>query len=173
MKLFFMHCNFTNNEIILTEDKKVTGTGGLYSQSIPILLSDVNFSLNNGSAVVLDSADVQINGIVVFSNNTGGNGGAIALYGGSILHLARQSQLQFLNNICYQKGGAIYVKNPGPPLVAFKTTGLNTHTCFILYEDEENFDPNNWNVNVTFLGNFNRGQDPASGASAVCLMKIE
>ena len=165
VKLFFMHCNFTNNEIILTEDKKVTGTGGLYSQSIPILLSDVNFSLNNGSAVVLDSADVQINGIVVFSNNTGGNGGAIALYGGSILHLARQSQLQFLNNICYQKGGAIYVKNPGPPLVAFKTTGLNTHTCFILYEDEENFDPNNWNVNVTFLGNFNRGQDPASGAS--------
>ena len=163
IKVSFLDCSITENMIIFTEDDKVTGTGGLYSQGIPILLNSVNLTSNNGSALVLDSALVHISGKVVFQKNTGSNGGGIALYGESGLCLAVQSQLKFIENSCDQKGGAIYVRSPGPLLVGLKTTALNTHPCFVSYDEEEDFNPDNWDVSVEFEGN--RSPNNASGHS--------
>ena len=43
----------------------------------------------------------------------GENGGALALYGASYLHLFNNTQLIFERNKAWRRGGAIYVELPG------------------------------------------------------------
>lgn len=162
LKVLMKNCNITKNSIIFTEDNKVEGIGALYSQGTPIILHDTEFTLNYGSALVLDNVIVQIDGNVLFKNNTGTNGGAVALYGRSKLRISKKAHLIFVNNTCSVHGGAIFVRTPGPLLVSFKTTELNLHGCFIS-SDQGGFDPDTWDFDVSFFGN--KGPSDSSGYS--------
>ena len=70
----------------------------------------VNFTSNNGSALVLVSsvAIFKPNANVVFDNNIGFNGGAIALIGFSVLTLSDNMSFILSNNQAIRCGGAIY-----------------------------------------------------------------
>ena len=148
-------CNVTNNPIVLTEDGNVIGQGAIYSYSVPVIFKGVvNIESNNNTAMVTENVMLHVVGNVTFRNNVGGQGGALGLYGTSVIMLMPHSNLNFFNNIARQQGGAIYVRDSGPPVVAFKTTELDTRPCFILYNNSFSLDKvTEWKTKVIFKGN--------------------
>ena len=148
-------CNITTNLIILTEDKQVIGQGAIYSYSLPIIFKGVvNIDHNNNTAMVIENAVLHFFGNVTFSNNTGSQGGALGLYGTSVLMLMPHSNINFFNNTAQQQGGAIYVSDSGPPVIAFDTTELNTRPCFFAYNNWDSLgNVTEWQAKVVFKGN--------------------
>ena len=151
--LFLQDCHFLTNEIIQTEDKKVAGQGTLYAEEFMLLMNSTNFVGNNGTALVLDSSSFTILGNVTFENNTGENGGAVALYGGSWFHLTSKCMLRFIRNNAAIRGGAIFFKYSGAQRIGFQTTKLSTKECFFRYENQVVLDPKEWDCKVMFLDN--------------------
>jgi predicted outer membrane repeat protein len=138
-KIYISHSIIKGNKIISSPKlaaNKVSGSGAIYIQGAPIFLDNANITSNTYTALVLDSAHVSVSGNVFFINNTGQNGGGMALYGTSDIIVAENANLTFIGNNCSVKGGAIYVKTPGPPIVAFDTTELILHSCFFHFEND-------------------------------------
>ena len=69
--------------------------------------------------------------------------------------LMPNSRLTFINNTARERGGALYVKDSGPPVVAFDATQLKTRGCFIAYNN--NFGSVDhvaeWHSKIVFRGN--------------------
>lgn len=150
-KVHLENCRLENNQIIRTEDKVVIGQGALYSYTVPLVVKDTHFENNNNTALVLDGAILKVFDSLSFINNTGMSGGAIGMYGTSVIDLMPGSSLLFRKNQAQEKGGAIFVDGGGPPVVAFKTTEINTHPCFLAYNDIMTLqDVDNWKTNITF-----------------------
>lgn len=148
-------CNITSNGIILTEDDQVIGQGAIYSYSVPVIFRGVlKIENNNNTAVVIENAALHVFGNVTFQNNTGGQGGALGLYGTSVIMLMPHSQLKFVNNTASEQGGALYMRDSGPPVMAFNTTELNTRACIIAYNNTGSLDNvTQWQTKVVFVGN--------------------
>ena len=148
-------CYLSNNSIILTEDKEVIGQGAIYSYSLPIIFKGVvNIEHNDNTAMVIENAVLHFFGNVTFTNNTGGQGGAIGLYGTSMLMLMPNSNLNFFNNTAQDRGGAIYVRDSGPPVIGFNTTELKTRQCFLAYNNSFSLDKiSKWQTKLVFKGN--------------------
>lgn len=156
-KIYIKNSHIENNRIIYTEDGlKVCGSGTMYAQGTPFLLENTTFIYNTKTALVLDNAYVRVFGNVLFKGNSGEKGGAMSLYGLSKVVIAYKTNLSFIENNCSSQGGAIYVRTPGPQMVAFNSTELKIHPCFFYFEDPENSD-------VSFYGN--KGPNNASGHS--------
>ena len=81
---------------------------------------------------------VVANGTLIFHNNTGIDGGGLAMYGNSYVMFHQDSALNFTNNSAKEKGGAIFVD-----------TQLKFAPCFFQYSD--NTLPQS--VKVTISGN--------------------
>jgi len=104
--------------------------------------------------MVIENAAVHVLGNVTFRNNTGGQGGALGLYGISVIMLMPHSNLNFFNNTAWQQGGAIYVRDSGPPVVAFKTTELGTRPCFVAYNGSFSLENvTKWQTKIVFNDN--------------------
>ncbi|KAJ7370253.1 hypothetical protein OS493_033599 [Desmophyllum pertusum] len=148
-------CYFSNNSIILTEDRQVIGQGAIYSYSLPIIFKGVvNIEYNNNTAMVVENTAIHVLGTVTFRNNTGGQGGALGLYGTSVIMLMPHSKLNFFNNTAHERGGAIYVRDSGPPVVAYNTTELKTRQCFIAYNNSFSLENvTEWQTKIVFKGN--------------------
>ena len=131
------NCLIHNNHIVIQDaNKMVIGQGALYIAALPTVFSgNTCFVANNQTAVLLDNSVLRVHGHVNFSSNTGNRGGALSIYGQSKLVLMPNSELHFLGNKADEKGGAIFVQRPGPPVVSFDTTELMPHGCFIWYDN--------------------------------------
>ena len=156
LKISIANSIFGSNKIIYPKEEKVSGTGAIYAKGTPIILCNTTFIYNTKTALVLDSAYVQVFGNVSFINNTGQRGGAMSLYGTSKVIVSDQANLTFIENKCSAQGGAIYVRTPGPQLLAFNSTELMLHDCFFHFENDNN-------CSVSFYGN--RGPTDTSGHS--------
>ena len=87
------------------------GKGCLFSIGYKVTFtSSMQFVNNSGSALYLASSIVYITGgsELSFFDNSGHYGGAISLFGTSLLHLRGDVVLNFINNTATMKGGAIY-----------------------------------------------------------------
>ena len=148
-------CNISGNAIVLSEDEKVIGQGTIYSYSVPVIFRGVvNIENNTNTAMVIENAVLRVFGNVIFRNNRGGQGGALGLYGTSVIMLMPGSRLRFTNNTASEQGGALYAKDPGPPVMAFDTTELRTRPCIIDYNDSRSVDHvSQWQTEVVFVGN--------------------
>ena len=108
----------------------------------------VNFTNNNGSALVLVSS-VAIFGLdtnVVFDNNSGFNGGAITLIGFSLLTLSDNMSFILSNNQAIRCGGAIYSYSID------KHDYVSSRTCF--FHNDKVFKGEEWvNSSVIFVNN--------------------
>lgn len=154
-RIIFEHCKISHNKVtnFLNFKSYVVGQGAIYTDEVPLIFKkNVIISYNNGTAVVLDSAVMDVHNNMVFENNKGFRGGALSLYGNSRIVLAKYSKLSFLNNFCEEKGGAMYVEAPGPPLVSFNANGAQIHKCFLAYE-EDIIDYNAWETEIVFQNN--------------------
>lgn len=144
---------FQGNRVMRIEQLLTIGEGALYSVQVPLIFQgNVTFVNNTNSAMALDGSTMEIFGNVHFINNTGFRGGAIAMYGRSRIFFNKNSYLLFDGNKCDDRGGALYIFAPGPPLVGFNATGINTHICFFGYSDAS-VDFDDWETRVVFQGN--------------------
>ena len=148
-------CNISGNAIVLTEDKKVIGQGTIYSYSVPVIFRGVmNIESNNNTAMVIENAVLRVFGNVTFRNNSGRQGGALGLYGTSVIMLMPGSRLTFAYNNASEHGGALYAKDPGPPVMPFDTTELRTRLCIVDYNDSGSVhNVAKWETEVFFVGN--------------------
>ncbi|XP_065671301.1 uncharacterized protein LOC136089296 [Hydra vulgaris] len=156
------NCLFNKNQMTLTEDEKVRGQGCIYfKEAFLVLTGNNNFTYNQGTAIVLESASLTFGNFStsVFQNNSGTEGGAIALYGTSWLELEKNCNVIFDRNSALRRGGALFVKHSGPPRVGFQNTELQSSPCFLRYNNIDTYD---WPVNITFREN---NAPPSSGNS--------
>ena len=77
-----------------------------------LILQNVIISNNNNlTGLCVYHSTLILNGISVFHNNTGIDGGGLAMYGDSYLEFNNNSFLNFTNNKARQRGGAIFVQS--------------------------------------------------------------
>ncbi|KAJ7363226.1 hypothetical protein OS493_011508 [Desmophyllum pertusum] len=92
--------------------------------------------------------------------NVGNVGAAMGLYIynknedqiGPEIPFRENAKLTFEANKCEDKGGALYIQAPGPPLVSFNSTGTNIYTCFFGYSNQS-ADYDDWDATVIFKDN--------------------
>ena len=153
----FQNCNFTSNSVTNKSHNYSSHTTFKHYESGKGVFSCANFfvyfsgrtifDLNKGSAMYLSSCKIQFEkgSYVNFTNNTGYDGGAIVLYGASVLYVKDNSSIFFINNTAVRRGGAImYFSNNEHDFVALKS-------CFIQYLGNLNIDERL--VEFTFLDN--------------------
>ena len=130
------------------------GQGALYSMEVPLIFKNTaKFFNNSKSALVLDGSTLEVFDGLEFHNNTGFRGGAIAMYGRSRIILHENANLTFEANSCDDKGGAIYIQVPGPPLESYNATDTNMpYTCFFGYFNSS-IEYNKWNTTIIFKDN--------------------
>ena len=140
-----------NDNYFIDRKKNATGVGALVSYKSTLLFGGSSTIFKNiGTALLLDSTKMIVNGSVNFTSNTGVNGGAVALYEYSTLTLGRKANLSFFYNTA-SKGGAIYVQVSGPTLRLWKTTELKQYQCFFQFYD--NNPVSKFKGNVEFVSN--------------------
>ena len=144
---------FRSNKVLLSDHNLTIGQGSLNSVEVPLIFkNNATFENNTQSALLLDGSTIEVYDRLDFIGNTGYRGGAIAMYGRSRIILNESSALNFEENLCDDKGGALYIQAPGSPLVSFNATGTNIHACFFGYSDST-VDYDDWNTTVIFKGN--------------------
>ena len=151
----FHNCSFLTNFIFdkcfeSFKAQESTGIGTVYSSSYNIDFQGSNDFINNwGSAIHI------VNGIldftasnVSFNNNTALWGGALALFGDSIM-IVGSNKYNFTSNTAFIQGGAIYVN------LIDKADFTISRSCFIYYNGTRNHLQSSrvWHTNITFHGN--------------------
>ena len=184
--ILFSDCNFTSN--YPTEPKNHTyvaylsGSGAFIAVGYRIIFEkNIHFYGNNGSAMHLDSADVEFKSSsnVTFTRNRGFSGGAINMQGFSTLILNDNITILFHNNSADVYGGAIYQQSFD------KRDYLASQSCFIKYNGEEFNETDIRDINVLFENNtagdgckngtilYGHGQSIFSGTIIPCLNSKE
>ena len=142
---YVIHKRYKNEMVSLYKK----GTAAFLATEFTInFFGTVNFTNNNGSALVLISsvAIFELDTNVVFHNNSGSNGGAIALVGFSVLILSDNMSLILSNNQAIRCGGAIYSYSID------KHDYVSSRTCF--FHNEKVFKNKKWiNSSVIFVNN--------------------
>ena len=143
-------CIFESNSVRYSKYSGIAaGIGTIYVDSIPLVIKDTFNSRNNqGSGIVSLNAELEFteNCVANFTNNTGQNGGALALFSAAFLRVSNSTSMIFTKNHAYLYGGAIFWESQG-------NHGLiSSSTCFIRYE-ARTLSPYKWPVKFLFDGN--------------------
>ena len=112
----FGDCVFKNNTVQHKHSKEplkstYVNAGSFVVTGFKVIFSNtVTFSNHHYSALLIMSGTVEFDETsdVCFSSNTAVRGGAIAMYGFSVIYVANGSHIQFFNNSATDFGGAIY-----------------------------------------------------------------
>ncbi len=126
------------------------GSGALYVSQVPIIFEGLIEFIKNLDGTGLASFNSKItassNAIVRFENNTGNDGGAMALRSSSVLVIGDNVRFFFYWNNAANRGGAIFADYIGP------TIDFETQNCFIQYYDFK-VNPSEWKAKFEFLEN--------------------
>lgn len=135
------------------------GNGALLSTEFTIsFLGTLNFTSNNGTALFLVSS-VAVFGretSIVFHNNSGFNGGAIAMIGFSVLIFNHNMSIVLTNNSAVRCGGAIYSYSID------KHDYVSSRSCFI---NSERVYSNEYLLNTSVIFENNSAGQVGSGNS--------
>ena len=160
----FRNCEFLNNSVFVRQfwtqwTRKIPGVGTVY-----VSLSDIRFQGCNLFKNNWDTALYAVNGVmdfqnsnVSFINNTGLQGGAVALIGLAKLIVGSSKTYKFINNNATFLGGALYVS-------LNDITEFASKSCFIQYEASDASAHTGsilWDADIIFTGN--RAKDSSSG----------
>jgi predicted outer membrane repeat protein len=97
--LAIVKCKFFDSQMILP--------------NVELTVENSEFRNSSSTAITLYSSFAIFCGTVIFENNSGSKGGAIALIG-STLTIKSNTLVVFKNNRAYETGGAIYADNVEP-----------------------------------------------------------
>lgn len=128
----FTNCTFESNNPVVNKPSngmnvESVGYGVVFVSELRVIFEGISHFCNNmASAVHLTNSVMEFSSQsnVTFCNNTSYNGGAIAMYGASMIRIKEDSLLLWINNTAYSKGGAIYVD-------FHAATHPSYHNCFI------------------------------------------
>ena len=148
----FNDCNFqfnypTEADTDYTPVTYVSGIGAFSAVGYHIVFEKkIHFDGNNGSAMYLDSADVEFKSSsnVTFTRNRGFSGGAINMQGFSTLILNDNITILFHNNSADVYGGAIYQQSFD------KRDYLASQSCFIKYNGTNAAEKRDINVSFEY-----------------------
>ena len=155
----FRDCTFADNTVVVNSQNLQTtrGIGTVYTSLYNIKFDGYcQFISNFGTAlnIVSGIADFS-NSSASFINNTGVQGGAVALIGLSTMKVGLGFNYSFLNNVALDRGGAIYAQ------FIDNHDFTISRSCFMQYADGEDslryipfFE---FNANITFKGNRAQG----------------
>ena len=150
VKPTFRKCTFESNSASYTQALgQFVGIGTLYVDSIPVSFKDyIMFKSNTETAMAAVSTGIYVtdNTTAYFYNNTGRNGGAVALMGYAFIEVSKGTDLHFVNNSAEVKGGAIYGQSIGEHDL------ISSRNCFIRYNNISST-PRDWNVTFNFTNN--------------------
>ena len=144
----------TNSKITMS-DSLVAENEGAFLGVVQLWKSQVTFLGNtvftknyvhNGPGVFYaHSSTLIFQGTVEFVNNTGYNGGALALYAGSEIVIGRHAHIKFIGNYAEHFGGAVYIENSNHHVLS------EVYNIFCFYE----LDTSNTNIkpHVVFENN--------------------
>ena len=156
--LTFLNCWFLDNAIFVNSNNQSTvGVGTIYASSYDIHFQGVNHFDNNwGTALYIVNGIINFqNSSVSFINNTGLQGGAVALIGSSIMIVGRNNY-EFINNTALYRGGAVCVS------LIDSIDFIGSRSCFIQYADNDSvISSAEWNANINFIGN--KARDSTAG----------
>ena len=142
-------CTFTNNQIVKTKANIDIAEGALYSSTYTLnISSSVQFIANNGTALSATAGNINIleDAIVIFRDNTGIQGGALALLEFATLQIFPRAHLDFDYNFASDVGGAIYAA------VHDTIDFYYSRNCFIRYHDLT-VNTKDWDVTIVFRNN--------------------
>ena len=146
----FENCSYFHNNNSYTDMVvKALGLGTIHSDGIPLVFSGDNyFEGNNGTALAATDViiDFRENATAKFIGNRGLRGGAIALFGTTVLRMYPNTELQFIGNKAADRGGAIYSVSVGLRDV------VNSRKCFIRYHNYV-LGPRKWKTKFIFTNN--------------------
>ena len=156
----FKNCQFLGNKVRNSRHydiQRTSGLGTIYVSEYKIQFMGYNcFKHNFGCGIYLVNGVIDFqNSSMLFNNNTGLKGGAVALIGSSTM-IVGPNNYEFINNKAVYRGGAIYVS-------LFDRTDFTTsRRCFIQYVDNKmDVISHGWNLNLSFVGN--RAKDRSAG----------
>ena len=151
----FNHCYFLKNSVTIklinssqTQESQTTaGIGTIYASEHDILFNGNNiFESNEGTAVHIVNGIINcVNSSMSFINNTGIQGGAMALIGSSMITVG-PNEYEFINNSARYQGGAIYI------LLTDTIDFIVSRRCFIQYNTNE-ISAVPWDATIKFRGN--------------------
>ena len=139
---------FKNNEVPVLQNMTI-GIGSVYSDGVSLCLAEeTRFTENQATALVMSGAHLTIaeSSQVFFIDNTGHNGGALALLDTAYIIVSDSSSLTFTHNRAQLKGGAIYSS-----YYSYAESAGYKH-CLVQYVNASAH-PNEWNVSFVFEGN--------------------
>ena len=150
---------FTSNGKAAMLVDKINGKAAMLVDKINIKFSgDILFEKNNGSALCLDSSEANFvaNSHIQFKENSGFQGGAIAMTGYSVIKFSDNSTFLFANNSALDGGGALFQ-------LAVSTQDIQiSRICFIQYTGKKN---NLEDYNTSFIFINNSGTPRGRGSS--------
>ena len=148
----FNDCTFSNNSMQKSCKKTCkVAIGTVYLNSIPVIFNNVNFTENQATAIYAINSHIKFSkeSYGVFCNNSGMNGGAIALIGHSTIVVGNQTVLDFTDNKATDHGGAIYAF-----VISQQRDMISIDNCFVRPEHTvRNFKTNWGSTQFNFKGN--------------------
>ena len=155
----FQNCQFLGNDVFANNTHspdvhtRFFGLGTIYADYYDIHFRGYNYFENNwGSAVYMINGIVDFqNSSVSFVNNTGLQGGAVALIGSSVV-IVGPNNYDFVNNTAIYEGGAIYV------YMTDSADFITSDSCFIQFCDTVSCFSN---ATINFIGN--KAKDSTAG----------
>ena len=158
---YFSNCIFVSNHVHqqLKPSKLLNvssiGYGTVFSNEMKIaIVGNSWFGRNKGSAVYLLSSvlELQNRSNVTFFKNVAHRGGAISMYGNSVIKIGDEATVKFTQNKANVQGGAIYVK-------VYATLQPAYRSCFIQSISKRYADSNFIFENNTASCNDSCGED--------------
>ena len=123
--------NFNNNKLVITYYKSgVTNFHGIGNLTV----HNCSFENNSGTGILVENSNLYFSGSNVLRKNIAYNGGGIAMYTYSTLHLLENATLSLISNYAYNFGGGLYVKLPDDYVDDFMRLD-NDYMCFFNAED--------------------------------------
>ena len=147
------NCTFISNEVyyyLQTGQFELQGAGIVYANSIIIHFKGyVEFTRNVGSALVLFTSYILVINecTVMFTQNKGWRGGALALLASSWIKVEENTVVVFDGNNADEVGGAIYAELISEHKV------VSQWNCFFQFS-EPSISPDNWKTKIQFQRNF-------------------
>ena len=143
-------CIFYGNQITDNDiNDHNAAEGALYSSTYTLnISSSVQFIANNGTALSATAGSINVieDTVATFRDNTGIQGGALALLEFATLQIFPRAQLDFDHNFASDVGGAIYAA------VHDTIDFYYSRNCFIRYHDLT-VSTKEWNAKINFRNN--------------------
>ena len=150
--LIFRDCTFINNEIQwhqLHKTNYITSGVFVITQFTVSFKGRLCFDSNAYTALLLSSGKVTLeeNTYLQFVNNTGFQGGAVALHGFSYISVSDNCRVEFINNRATEFGGAIFYYP-----IEQKEFFIG-RVCFLRYRGNHNSPVDGRNISFAFVNN--------------------